>query len=128
MTPQASAVSLRVGEPPQAAQQGVALRRAPPAGWPTLLNDASQRLAFNNGDHMHQQNEGAVPGCDAAITRRYARLWKSVIDGAVPARDTDVGGWYAAAQHALGTVLHAAEVERISDSTCAAPEDVKHAA
>lgn len=69
---------------------------------------------------MHQHHDADGPARNAAITRQYARVWKSIIDGVVPVHDADIAGWYGAAQHALGAALHAAEIERIM--SCAGDE------
>ena len=65
---------------------------------------------------------------NAAVTRRYARLWKSIISGAVPTHGVDTETWYAASQHVIGYCLHAAEVERVTAAEHSAEDDVKSAA
>ena len=65
---------------------------------------------------------------NAAVTRRYARLWKSIISGEAPTLGDDTTAWYAAAQHAIGYCLHAAEVERVTAAEHSADDDMKSAA
>ena len=65
---------------------------------------------------------------NAAVTRRYARLWKAIISGAVPAQGEDTETWYAASQHAIGYCLHAVEVERVTAAEQSTDDDVKSAA
>ena len=77
---------------------------------------------------MHQHHDADRPARNAAITRQYARVWKSIIDGVVPAHDADIIGWYGAAQHALGAALHAAEIERIAGCADDEHEDQQVAA
>lgn len=65
---------------------------------------------------------------NAAETRRYARLWKSIISGEVPAQCDDTDTWYASAQHAIGFCLHAAAVDRVTAAEEPPDDDVKRAA
>ena len=65
---------------------------------------------------------------NAEVTRRYARLWKAIISGEVPARGDNTDIWYASAQHALGFVLHAIAVERVTGEEPAGEDAVKSAA
>jgi hypothetical protein len=65
---------------------------------------------------------------NAAVTRRYARVWKAIISGDVPARGDDIDTWYASAQHALGFCVHAAAVDRFTAVEESPDDDVKSAA
>jgi len=64
----------------------------------------------------------------AVLAIRYARIWKAIISGTVPARVNVIGAWYGAAQHALAACLHAAEGKRISASVDPEVQAVKSAA
>ena len=65
---------------------------------------------------------------NAAVTRRYARLWKSIISGEVPAQGYDTDTWYASARHAIGFCIHAAAVDRVTAAEEPPDDDVKRAA
>jgi hypothetical protein len=79
-----------------------------------LRHDATARHGDATGENMqHHDRISNPPARNAEITKRYARVWKSIVSGVVTPRDEDVTPWYSAAQHAMGAALHEAAVERL---------------
>ena len=54
-----------------------------------------------------------TPARNAAVTMRYAKVWKAVVSGTVPTRRDDVEAWYRAARHVIGVCLHDAQLEAV---------------
>jgi hypothetical protein len=76
----------------------------------------------------HEPEIVRTPARNAALTLRYARVWKAIICCETNTTRADLAKWYGAAQHAIGICMHVADVDRVVLDAETGTGDVRHAA